>query len=60
MDQDFLTVEQVAKNLLVSEETVRDWIKKKQLAAYKVGRDYRINRVDYDKFLRERRTKKDE
>ena len=60
MDQDFLTVEQVAKSLLVSEETVRDWIKKKHLAAYKVGRDYRINRTDYDKFLRERRTKKDE
>ncbi len=57
MEQDFLTVEQVAKNLLVSEETVRDWIKKKQLAAYKVGRDYRINRTDYEKFLRERRTK---
>jgi len=57
VEQDFLTVEQVAKNLLVSEETVRDWIKKKQLAAYKVGRDYRINRTDYEKFLRERRTK---
>ena len=57
MEQDFLTVEQVAKNLLVSEETVRDWIKKKQLVAYKVGRDFRIDKSDYEKFLRERRTK---
>jgi len=57
VEQDFLTVEQVAKNLLVSEETVRDWIKKKQLVAYKVGRDFRIDKADYEKFLRERRTK---
>ena len=57
MDEDFLTVEEIAKKLRVKVYTVRDWIRKGELIAYKVGRDYRIKKDDYEKFLQERRTK---
>jgi len=53
---EWLTVEDIAKELSVSIETVRNWIRRKKLAAYRVGRDYRIKRADYIHFLEERRT----
>jgi excisionase family DNA binding protein len=53
---EWLTVEDIAKDLSVSIETVRNWIRRKKLAAYRVGRDYRIKRTDYMRFLEERRT----
>ena len=60
MSTQWLSVEDIAKELNVSIETVRNWIRKNKLIAYRVGRDYRIKRVDYDKFLEERRTKPDD
>jgi excisionase family DNA binding protein len=56
---EWLTVEDIAKDLSVSIETVRNWIRRKKLTAYRVGRDYRIKRLDYDRFLEERRTTDD-
>ncbi len=56
MEQDFLTVEEIAEKLRVKVYTVREWIRKKELPAYKVGRDYRIKKEDYEQFLRERKT----
>ena len=56
----WLSVEDIAKELNVSIDTVRNWIKQKKLTAYRVGRDYRIKREDYDKFLQERKTRNDE
>jgi len=56
MPDDWLTVDEIAKDLKVTIETVRNWIKSKQLTAYKVGRDYRIRRSDYDVFLQQRKT----
>ncbi len=56
MPDDWLTVDEIAKDLKVTIETVRNWIKSKQLPAYKVGRDYRIRRSDYDVFLQQRKT----
>lgn len=64
MSTEWLSVEDIARELHVSEDTVRNWIKHKEkdkrLVAYKVGRDYRIKREDYDKFLETRRTEHDE
>jgi excisionase family DNA binding protein len=57
---EWLTVEDIANDLGVSIETVRNWIRRKKLTAYRVGRDYRIKRADYDRFLEERRTTDDE
>ena len=46
-----LTVKQIAKELSVTEYSVINWIKKGLLPAYKMDREYRIKKEDYDKFL---------
>ena len=60
MSTQWLSVEDIATELSVHVDTVRNWIKQKRLIAYRVGRDYRIKREDYNKFLEERRTLKDD
>ena len=61
MDKEFLSVKEIAEMLGVSVDTVQGWIRRKELVAYKVGtKAYRVKREDLDKFLAERRTKKDE
>lgn len=52
----FVTVKFISEDLDVPEDTVREWIRQKKLPAYRVGREYRIKREDYEKFLRESRT----
>ncbi|HKF36107.1 MAG TPA: helix-turn-helix domain-containing protein [Ktedonobacteraceae bacterium] len=56
MSAEYLTVEQIAKQLGMSSETVLRWIRKKQLKAYKLGRDYRVKKEDYQEFLDQRYT----
>ena len=56
----WLTVEDIANDLNVKIDTVRSWIREKKLTAYRVGRDYRIKRTDYEKFLEERKTRNDD
>jgi excisionase family DNA binding protein len=55
-EPEFLTVEEIANRLRVHEDTVLRWIRTKRLKAYKIGRDYRIEKVDYEEFLRKRYT----
>jgi len=57
---EWLTLQQIADELQLHIETVREWVRTKRLTAYRVGRDYRVKRTDLDKFLEERRTKPDE
>jgi excisionase family DNA binding protein len=59
MASEWLSVEDIANDLKVTIDTVRAWIRRKQLPAYRVGRDYRIKRVDYNKFLEARYTLSD-
>ena len=54
LTDEWLTVEEVAKHLKMDEETVRKWIRRRQLKAYKFGRDYRIRREDFETFIRDR------
>ena len=54
--QPWLTLEQIAEELQVHIETVRNWVRVKKLPAYKVGRVYRVRRADFEKFLEDRRT----
>jgi excisionase family DNA binding protein len=56
VEQRFLTVPQIAKDLQISEDLVRIWIRTKQLPAYRVGKEYRIKQEDYEEFLKKRRT----
>lgn len=55
-DPAYLTVEDVATLLSVHPDTVRKWIKNKQLKAINLGAraGYRISRAALDDFIRER------
>jgi excisionase family DNA binding protein len=55
-DNELLTVEDVAKEVKVHTETVRSWIRKKELAAINIGGEYRIYRRDLEDFLQRRKT----
>ena len=50
------TCEQVANRYGVKTLTVWDWIRKKKLAAIKLGRDYRIRQEDLESFEQARLT----
>lgn len=51
----FLTPKEVSNILQVSVYTVRRWIKEGELPAYKVGRLWRIDKVDLNKWLNRQR-----
>ena len=46
-----LTVHDAADKLQVSEETIRNWIRRKELRAIKFGKEWRIAYVDLERFL---------
>jgi excisionase family DNA binding protein len=58
----FYTVEQIARDMQVSEDTVRSWLKRKKnpLKSYRVGREFRIKVEDYRVWLSEQQYKQDE
>lgn len=58
----YLTLDQVADLLQVSTETVRSYLKRKQnpLAYYKLGKEYRVARADFDEWMERNRGKPDE
>ena len=56
MQQDLIELDEVAEILHVTVDTVRRYVQDKQLPAYKVGRAYLVDRADVYKFLRDRRT----
>ena len=49
----FYTVEQIAKDMQVSEDTVRSWLKRKnnRLPSYRVGREFRVRVEDFNTWL---------
>lgn len=55
-EQSFLTPKEVSDLLRVSTQTVLRWIKEGKLPAYKVGRAWRISKVDLDRWLNQQRT----
>lgn len=54
MNVEWLSVDDIAKELNIHPDTVRGWIRERKLRATKLGRDYRIKREDLDKFLEAR------
>jgi excisionase family DNA binding protein len=58
MPEKQLTVEEVAEELRVHPETVRQWIREGELDAFDTGRGYRISRKDLDDFIQRRKTGK--
>ena len=54
-------MEQIAKDLGVSEDFVRGLIRSGELPAYRVGKkEYRVKIDDYERFLEERKIKRDD
>jgi len=49
---DYLTVKEVSARLGVSEKTVRDYINKGELIAYKLGTSWKITEEDLQTFIR--------
>lgn len=48
---DYLTVEQVSKSLGVSEKTVRNYISKGELKAFKLGTGWKITEENLQSFI---------
>jgi len=56
MEDEMLTVQEVARQMKVSERTVRNWIEKDGLVAFPIGkRGYRIARSDLNAFIERRK-----
>jgi putative molybdopterin biosynthesis protein len=49
--QQFLTVQEIAGLLKLNSQTVRNWIGRGTLPAYRVGRRVRIRRADFEQLL---------
>jgi len=50
-DEQYYSIEEVAKMLKVAYLTVYRWIQSGKLNAYKAGKQYRIKKEDLDKFI---------
>ena len=51
-DDPFVTVQQISRELGVTEVSVRTWIRQGRLRAIKAGRSYRVRRSDLDRMTR--------
>ncbi len=51
----YLTVADVARQLQISEDTVRRWLKSGKLPALKIGKEWRIDPDDLKTFLAQSR-----
>ena len=50
-EEKYYSIEEVSKMLKVVYLTVYRWIQDGKLKAYKAGKQYRIKKVDLDKFI---------
>lgn len=47
------TVDEIMQLLSVSRETVYNWIRAGKIAAVRIGRQYRVTKEHYDKFIKD-------
>jgi excisionase family DNA binding protein len=62
MQERFLTTEDIAEQLQVTEYTVRKWIRDGAIPAIRVGKNWRVAPADYQAFLqrlRDQQTKEE-
>lgn len=52
IEEQYYSIEEVAKTLKVAYLTVYRWVQAKKLFALKAGKQYRIRKADLDTFLR--------
>lgn len=51
-DEQYYSIEEVAKTLKVAYLTVYRWIQSEKLRAYKAGKQYRIKKEDLNTFIK--------
>ena len=56
MDDEFISVEDAAKRLGLHPDSIRRFIRKKQLPAYRFGGVYKIKSSDFEKFIKDHAT----
>jgi len=57
MQKEFFTAEELAEKLRVNIMTIYRYIKAKKLKAYKLGKEYRIDKAEFNAFLKRVSTK---
>lgn len=55
--QEFLTIDEVKEMLKVSKHTLYRYINAGKLKAYKLGKEFRIDKKDFEEFLKNIKTK---
>lgn len=55
--KEFYRAEELAERLSVNIMTIYRYIKAKKLTAYKIGKEFRIKKEDFEKFLDKVKTK---
>ena len=56
-DKDFYTAQELADKLQVNIMTIYRYIKAKKLKAYKIGKEFRIDKAEFEVFLKRASTK---
>ena len=56
-EQEFYLVSQLANSLQVSEMTIYRYIKAGKITAYKIGKEFRIGKREFNNFLKKVKTK---
>ena len=56
-EKDFYTAQELADKLQVNIMTIYRYIKAKKLRAYKIGKEFRIDKNEFNKFLEKVKTK---
>ncbi len=55
--EEYMTLKEIASLLKLHILTIRRWVAKGKITAYRLDKDYRVKRSDFDKFITERRVK---
>lgn len=50
-EEQYYSIEEVAKTLKVAYLTVYRWIRSGKLTAYKAGKQYRVKKLDLERFM---------
>lgn len=56
-NKEFYLAEELAEKLRVNIMTIYRYIKAKKLKAYKIGKEFRIDKKEFDRFLNSVKTK---
>lgn len=54
--KDFYTAQELADKLELNIMTIYRYIKAKKLKAYKIGKEFRIDKVEFEEFLKKNST----